>query len=87
MGKCLPCEQIKNGIKKATNITKAWINVINNDPIVETLAEQRMIQCNYCNSRVEMLKVNNTSVYKCKECSCPLMALVRSDEKCKLNKW
>lgn len=84
---CMSCQQAKDGISKITNISKAWINVINSNPEVERVAEERLLKCNYCNSRIEMLKVNNIILYKCKECSCPLIALVRSDEKCKLNKW
>ncbi len=84
---CLPCEQAKKGITTITNIGKAWINVISNNPEIEKLAEERLKQCNNCSSKVEMLKVNGVSIYKCNQCTCPLIALVRSNEKCKLNKW
>lgn len=84
---CNACGTVKHFVTKATNITKAWVNVIVNDPEIEALAEKRMIQCNPCTSKVESLRINGQSVYKCKECSCPIIALVRSNEKCKLNKW
>ena len=87
MNKCIPCEQAKRAVKKISNIGEAWINVVISNPEVEALAIERLKKCNICNSRVEVLKVNNTSIYKCKECNCPLIALVRSNEKCKLNKW
>mgnify|MGYP001607181442 CR=1 FL=1 len=87
MSVCLPCEQFKKGIKKSVNITEAWINVVISTPEVEALAKEREKVCNTCNSRTEIMKVNGISVYKCKECGCPLAALLRSNESCKLNKW
>ena len=84
---CTACNKVSNVVRKVSNIGEAWINVVIQDPVVEALAIERLNICNSCNSRVEIMKVNNTTIYKCKECTCPLMALVRSDEKCELNKW
>lgn len=88
---CLGCEQLRKeiskGLNKVVNITEAWINVISNDPKVETLAKIREATCYTCKSRIEIMKINGNSIYKCAECNCPLIALVRSNEKCKLNKW
>lgn len=85
---CIPCEQVARALKKGSNITKAWINVVVTNPEVEALAVERLKICNApCPSRKLSLIVNGHEIYKCGECSCPLIALVRSEEKCKLNKW
>lgn len=84
---CLPCEQAARVLRKGSNITKAWVNVVIANPEVEALAVERLKVCADCSSRKLSLIVNGHEIYKCGECSCPLMALVRSEEKCKLNKW
>lgn len=84
---CLPCEAANKALKKVSNIGEAWINVVIKDPVVEALAIDRLKVCDTCLSRIEFMKINNKPIFKCKECGCPLIALVRSNESCKLGKW
>lgn len=85
--KCLPCEQTANALKKTIVIGEAWVNVVVPNPEVEELALKRTLICSSCKSAISFMKINGNDVYKCKECSCPIVALTRSREKCKLNKW
>ncbi len=87
MSNCKPCDKAKELATKGLNIVEAWANVIIYNPEVEERALERLKVCNNCTSRDLILMIDNKGIYKCGECNCPLIALVRSDEKCELGKW
>ncbi len=73
-------------IKKLAEIAEGWKNLIDRDPEVEKIAEERLGLCLSC-------KYNNTSpelgmLSKCTLCGCVLEAKSRSlKSKCPINLW
>ena len=74
------------------NIAKAWAKVITQQTDEE--AKRRAKICGGCES-IEHSKfldlvgdeIKEVKGFVCGECGCPLVAKVRSNEKCDLKKW
>jgi hypothetical protein len=77
---------------KPITIIKAWINVFKG--ITTAKHKERYNVCKYCPSaeyKPYLDFINDELVdvkgMICNECKCPLVAKIRSNDKCPLNKW
>jgi len=80
-----------------TEIAKAWYSFIQQTPEIQELAQRRLAICDLCPSKVQIgstgqLILNaineNSSMYKCGECHCPLAGKTAGEHsRCPLNKW
>lgn len=85
---CIPCQQAKNVLKKASNIVEGYTNLIIKDSEVETLAATRKQICLACEFKKPLVKVNNIQYYSCSICSCPVDSATRSTGySCPKGKW
>jgi hypothetical protein len=67
---------------KISRIINGWKNYIIKNNDVETKAQVRISICNGCDKKATQLGIE-----VCGECHCPLVAKVRSNDNCPLNKW
>jgi hypothetical protein len=73
-------------------ITKAWINVFKGMKTEEHIRKSKI--CGECPSKkyskfVDFIddELKEVKGFVCNECKCPLIAKIRSNDKCPLHKW
>jgi hypothetical protein len=67
---------------KLRTILNGWKNTLITDSKIEAVAQVRLSICNGCDKKTTQLGID-----VCGECHCPLVAKVRSNDTCPLNKW
>ena len=85
---------VRMGDSKLQIIFKAWENVVVENPVVEETAEKRAKVCSNCMHAKQSIirifvneKLTSVDGMKCSKCKCPLIAKIRSKDKCPLGKW
>ena len=85
--------RVLKAIRNLDKVVYGWAKQLLKVPLTEKEIDKLKI-CDTCPSAVddEWFDLVNDEVelckgQKCKECDCPLLVLVRTNKKCKLNKW
>lgn len=85
---CKSCEQNKNIFEVAVNVAKGIYNNIAPTEETNALLEQRLKICKNCIYIIELVRINNKSVYQCNECKCLLnLKATIKEESCPKGYW
>lgn len=88
---CTGCNKnssLSSTFKLAQKVATGLVNYVTNDPIIETMATERLAICGTCPFAKELVKVNKISIVQCTDCTCLVELKSRvPDEHCGQNKW
>ncbi len=79
-----------------SNIITGWKNYLTDNKKVEDIAKKKAMVCAICPNKKESkvfgwvkggLDIEEIDASVCGLCDCPIAMLVRSNKKCKANKW